>query len=128
MYNSIPGGISSPDFGSVNPSYNSQYIDYSKVVASDVTSLFIKSKRAWGCGKNDVGQVTPGSTGSSASYHQIVAGYLNSLDVVDVVSNGRSTYWILADGRVFAHGDNTYGQLGNVTSSATGDYCFVDFH
>jgi len=97
-----------------------------RAVASNDYSLFLRSGSPWICGHNLQGQLLPGTNTSPVLYRPFVT--LEGLPFHDMSTGERSSFWIQSDGRVFALGDNFYGQLGFLTAQIINNFGTVDFH
>ncbi len=91
------------------------------VSAGGSHSLTIKSDlTVWAWGHNTLGQLGDGS-GSSASYEpvQVVdSGGVNYLvDVNSIATGGTHSVALKSDGTIWTWGSNTYGQLGNSSTT-----------
>ena len=127
----IAGANAWPENGAASPVFKEAVLGIpitgmDKAVAANDYSLFLRNGLPWICGDNTEGQLVPGVTASPVVYQQSVIG--DGLALKDVFTRERSSFWIQPDGRVFALGDNTYGQLGCMTAQQTGGYGTVDFH
>jgi len=97
-----------------------------RAIAANDYSLFLRNGLPWVCGYNAQGQLAPGVTASPIMYQQSVISA--GLPLNDVFTRERSSFWIQPDGRVFALGDNTFGQLGCPSAVQIGGYGTIGFH
>ena len=86
------------------------------------TSFVLKADGTlWSCGSNRYGQLGDGTTNSSGVPVQVRGsggmGFLS--DVVSIAASGSSSLALKTDGTVWGWGLNTYGQLGNGTTSGS---------
>lgn len=77
--------------------------------------------RVFSWGANFNGELGIGTTGTYKTAPQQVAGLPTGEKVVQVTAGEKASYALTKSGKVFAWGDNGYGQLGNgsTTSSST---------
>lgn len=85
------------------------------MAASDNRTLLVKADgTVWGWGTNNLGQL--GNGGTATTYGQGVQ--MSGISAASKVASGNSHTLVLqADGTVGACGDNTYGQLGDGTTT-----------
>ena len=89
--------------------------DNSAITAGVCHSAFMKSDgRVFAVGCNSVGQLGDGTQTLRTSPVQVVA---MGSDTKAVSAGGYHTVYLKADGRVFASGQNMYGQLGDETTT-----------
>lgn len=83
--------------------------------AGDSTAFAVKNDgTVWAWGANYDGQ---SGTGSSNTRLLVPTKIANLSGVTEVVGTGLYSYALTDDGKIFAWGDNTYGQLGDGTST-----------
>jgi len=82
-------------------------------------SLYVTSDaKLWAMGKNDSGQLGDGTTTSRASPVPVMASPgVPAANVIAVAAGGAHSLYVTNDGRLWAMGDNTYGQLGDGTTT-----------
>lgn len=100
-----------------------------KQIATDQWSVLFRMSNGevWGAGLNDRGQLCNGAVGKNINnaLTRVVlpagrqATYIYTTKSGIVGSDFANTYIILDDGSVYGCGANTYGQLGNGTTSAS---------
>ena len=100
-----------------------------KQIATDQWSVFFRMSNGevWGAGGNDRGQLCNGTVGKNINpaLTRVVlpagrlATYIYTTKSANVGSDYANTYIILDDGSVYGCGANTFGQLGNGTTSAS---------
>jgi alpha-tubulin suppressor-like RCC1 family protein len=73
--------------------------------------------RVFGWGRNNAGQVGDGSTVSRSAPVRVSTGVLAGKTVMSVVAGDQYSLALCSDGTVAAWGDNTYGQIGDNTTT-----------
>ncbi|QRY42339.1 putative Ig domain-containing protein (plasmid) [Microbacterium hominis] len=75
--------------------------------------------RAYAWGANTAGQLGDGSTADRSTPTAVAQGAIPAgVRLIDVASAGASMYALGDDGKVYAWGDNFYGQLGDGTTAS----------
>ena len=90
-----------------------------KIVRTDTAVLALGSDgRVYSWGDNTYGQLGNGNNTSSAVPVAVdTSGVLSGKMVLQLVTAGETVYALTSDGSVYAWGDNTFGQLGNNTTT-----------
>ncbi len=82
------------------------------VAAGEFQSLAVANGQVFAWGYNGDGELGNGTTTDSNVPVAVTSFVLSSLDVTEVAAGEGSSYALTNTGRLFAWGDNTYGQLG----------------
>jgi alpha-tubulin suppressor-like RCC1 family protein len=97
-------------------------VTISSLAAGGTHSLILAGGQVYAAGSNRFGQLGQGAVNEASSkFTPVVLPSIASSTPVAVAAGGNHSLIVTADGKVFACGDNTYGQLGNseLTSSPT---------
>lgn len=100
-------------------------INISAIAAGAFHSLFLSGGDVYAAGRNHFGQFGDGTNEPSATLKKVFAGN-GSLTVTGVAAGYAHSLIVLSDGRVFAAGLNTAGQLGVGTTASSSEWRAVD--
>lgn len=103
----------------LNPGQVSSITSVTKIAAGHIHSLFLKSDgTVWAVGNNSAGQLGDGTTTNRSTVVQVtVSGGANLTNVVEIAAGAAHSIARKSDGTVVSWGDNTYGQLGDTTTT-----------
>lgn len=104
----------------LHPGQVSGITNVTKIAAGHIHSLFLKSDgTVWAVGNNASGQLGDNSTTDRTSVVQVVVSGGSALtNVVDIAAGAAHSVARKSDGTVWTWGDNSYGQLGDGTTTA----------
>jgi len=85
------------------------------ISCGDSTIIEMTNGDVYGCGNNSYGQLGIGNTTNQLSIVKIIDN--GTYSVKQVLNSSTNTFFLMTDGTIYGAGSNTYGQLGDGTTT-----------